>query len=85
MSLVSTLFHTVVTVSIVLKTASRMIASIPQFEMTMLFIKRRNEQQIKTLNSCLNNYLMVVQDWYRTVFRIEDPDPYPLSNGGQQT
>ena len=30
-----------------------------------------------------NNHLMVVQDWCRTVFQIEDPDPYPLSNGGQ--
>ena len=26
---------------------------------------------------------MVVQDWYRTVFQTKDPDPYPLTNGGQ--
>ena len=25
---------------------------------------------------------MVVQDWKRTVYQIEDPDPYPLTNGG---
>ena len=50
MSPVSTVFHNVLTVSIVLKS---------------------------------DIYLVVVQDWYRTVFRIEDPDPYPLTNGGQ--
>ena len=27
--------------------------------------------------------LMVVQVWYKSVFRIEDPVPYPLLNGGQ--
>ena len=32
-----------------------------------------------TLISHLNIHLMVVQDWYRTVF--QDPDPYP--NKGQ--
>ena len=25
-----------------------------------------------------NIHLMVEQDWYRTVFQTEDPDPYPL-------
>ena len=37
MSPVSTLFHTVVTASIVLKSAVRMIASIPQFKTSMLY------------------------------------------------
>ena len=26
----------------------------------------------------------IVQDWYKSVFRIEVPEPYPLSNGGQK-
>ena len=26
---------------------------------------------------------LVVHGWLRTVFQIEDPDPYPLSKGGQ--
>ena len=26
---------------------------------------------------------VVVQDWYNTIFLIKDPDPYPLTNGGQ--
>ena len=25
----------------------------------------------------------VVQDWYKTIFRIVVPEPYPQSNGGQ--
>ena len=25
----------------------------------------------------------VVQDWYKSVFLIEDPEPHPQSNGGQ--
>ena len=26
---------------------------------------------------------MVVHDWSKKAFKIEDPDPYPLTNGGQ--
>ena len=26
---------------------------------------------------------VVVLNWYNTIVRIEDPDPYPLTNGGQ--
>ena len=25
---------------------------------------------------------MVVHDWSKTEFQIEDPDPYPITNGG---
>ena len=35
------------------------------------------------LNFHNNIHSMVVQDWYRTIFYIEDPHPYPLTNGGQ--
>ena len=26
---------------------------------------------------------LVAQDWLRPVYQTKDPDPYPLSNGGQ--
>ena len=26
---------------------------------------------------------MVVHDWSKTAFQIKDPDPYPITNGGQ--
>ena len=35
------------------------------------------------LNFHNNIHSVVVQDWYRTIFYIEDPDPFPLTNGGQ--
>ena len=39
------------------------------------------------LNKCFNSrlkYLLgVVQDWYKSVFRVEVPEPYPRTNGGQ--
>ena len=36
-----------------------------------------------TFNSCLNVHCVGVQDWRRTIFQTEDPDPYPLSSRGQ--
>ena len=29
------------------------------------------------------NKWVVVQDWHNTIFWIKDPDPYPITNGGQ--
>ena len=64
---VSPVFHTIVTVSIVLQSTVR---------------PRTSEYRL--FNSHLDIHLMVVQDWSRTVFWIEDPDPYQLTNGEQK-
>ena len=36
-----------------------------------------------TVKNVLNLNSLVVHDWLRAVFQIEDPDPYLLSHGGQ--
>ena len=37
----------------------------------------------KSFNSRLNINFGVVQDWHKSIFRNEDSDPYPKSNGAQ--
>ena len=37
----------------------------------------------KSVNSRLNHLLGEVQDWYKSIFRMEVTEPYPQSNGGQ--
>ena len=35
----------------------------------------------KNFNSCLNYLLEVVQDWFKSILRIEAQEPYPLPSG----
>ena len=62
MSLVSPVFHPVVTVN----------------------WSQSSERQNKTILTPAYTFIeLVVYDWFRPVFQTEDPDPYPLTNGGQ--
>ena len=37
--------------------------------------------QLNTVDQ--DNLALILHDWLRTVFQIEDPDPYLLTHGGQ--
>ena len=47
------------------------------------FIKTNSSQPNKSFNSRLDIYFGVVQDWYKSILRNEDSDPYPNSNEGK--
>ena len=49
----------------------------------MIVCEQTTEYFDKNFNSHRNIYFEVVQDWYKSIFRIKVPEPYPISDGGQ--
>ena len=47
-------------------------------------LKSIRRQLNKSFNSCLNYLLRVVQDWFKSIFRIKVQEPYPQPSGGQK-